>query len=46
LLDETSVMGISEVIFDKFRMVVIDLLIKIGLTGVVLLFGVSWLLSL
>tara|TARA_R100000951_G_C2566836_1_gene157444 strand:+ start:410 stop:529 length:120 start_codon:yes stop_codon:yes gene_type:complete len=39
-------MGISEAIFNSFRMVVIDLVIKMGLATMVLLFGISWLLSL
>ena len=46
MLDETSVMSISELIFEKFTMVVIDLTVKLGLAVIFLLFGIRWLLSL
>lgn len=46
MLDETSVMSISELIFEKLTMVVIDLMIKLGLAVIFLLFGIRWLLSL
>ena len=46
MLDETSVMSISDLIFEKFRIVVIDLVIKAGLAVMVFLFGIKWLLSL
>ena len=43
---EVVVMSVSEVIWDAFKTVVIDMCVKIALGTVVLLLGVSWLLSL
>jgi hypothetical protein len=43
---EVVVMSVSETIWGTLKMVVIDVFIKIALGTVVLLFGISWLLSL
>ena len=43
---EVVVMSVSETIWNTLKMVVIDVFVKIALGTVVLLFGISWLLSL
>ena len=43
---EVVVMSVSETIWGAFKTVVIDMCIKIALGTVVLLLGISWLLSL
>jgi len=43
---EDVVMSVSEAIWDTFTKVLLDVFVKIALGTVVLLFGVSWLLSL
>ena len=43
---EVVVMSVSETIWGAFKMVVIDVFVKLALGAVVLLIGLSWLLSL